>query len=84
MKQMGYNGQGLEKEGQGIIIPIVAQQRPKHEGLGFSGQESNTSSTQTNFIKARIIIKEGSIPMKEKVARKGMCGKTLKSACICF
>jgi hypothetical protein len=33
MRQMGYDGQGLGKEGQGILIPIVTQQRPKHEGL---------------------------------------------------
>jgi tuftelin-interacting protein 11 len=35
MRQMGYDGQGLGKEGEGIVIPIVSQQRPKHEGLGF-------------------------------------------------
>jgi hypothetical protein len=45
-RQMGYDGQGIQ-------IPIIAQQRPKHEGLGFSGQESNTNATQTTFIKAR-------------------------------
>jgi hypothetical protein len=43
MKQMGYDGQGIGKEGQGIQIPIVAQWRPNHEGLGFGGQEANTS-----------------------------------------
>jgi hypothetical protein len=28
------------------VIPIVSQQRPKHEGLGFDWQEDNTSSIQ--------------------------------------
>jgi hypothetical protein len=77
MRKMGYDGQGIGKEGQGILIPIVSQQRPKHEGLGFSGQEANTSSTQTTFVKARGTKKEA-IPMEEKVARKGVCNKPLK------
>jgi hypothetical protein len=69
MRKMGYDGQGIGKEGQGILIPIVAQQRPKHEGLGFSGQEANTSATQTTFVKARGTKKEA------------MCNKPLKYAC---
>jgi hypothetical protein len=55
---MGYDGQGIGKEGQGILIPIVAQQRLKREGLGFNGQEANTSATQTTFIKVRETRKE--------------------------
>jgi hypothetical protein len=50
---MVYHGQGIGKEGRGILIPIVPQQRPKHEGLEFSGQEAETSSSQTMFIKER-------------------------------
>jgi hypothetical protein len=33
MRQMGYDGHGLGKNVQGILIPIVALQSPKHEGL---------------------------------------------------
>jgi len=44
---------GIRYEGQGILIPIVAQQRPKNEGLVFSGQEVITSVAQTTFLKAR-------------------------------
>jgi hypothetical protein len=36
MRKMGYYGLG--KEGKWIMIPIVPQQRPKHEGLGFNGK----------------------------------------------
>ena len=69
MIQMGYDGKGIGKEGQVIFILIVSQQRPKHEGLGFSGQEANTSVAQTTFIKERGIGKEA------------MCNKPLKFAC---
>jgi hypothetical protein len=32
---MGYDGQGIGKRRQGILIPIVVEQRVKHEGLGL-------------------------------------------------
>lgn len=35
---MGYDDQGISKEGHVIMIPIVSQQRPKNEGLGFNGK----------------------------------------------
>lgn len=77
---MGYDGQGLGKEGQGILILVVGQQRPKHVGLGFSGQESNISSAQITFVNARWIVKEA-ILIKEKVAGKWPCRIPLKYAC---
>jgi hypothetical protein len=36
MRKMGDDVLG--KEGKWIMIPIVPQQRPKHEGLGFNGK----------------------------------------------
>lgn len=77
---MGYDGQGLGKEGQGILILVVGQQRPKHVGLGFSGQQSNISSAQITFVNARWIVKEA-ILIKEKVAGKWPCRIPLKYAC---
>jgi hypothetical protein len=53
MRKMGYDGQGIGKGGQGILIPNVSQHRSKHKDLGFSGKEANTRESQTNFVKAR-------------------------------
>jgi hypothetical protein len=53
MRKMGYDGQGILKESQWILIPIVAQHRPKHEGPRFSRQEASASLAQTTFVKAR-------------------------------
>jgi hypothetical protein len=58
MRKMGCDGQGLGKEGKGIFIPIVAQQSPNNEGLGFSRQETNTSAGETTFLKVRGTRKE--------------------------
>jgi hypothetical protein len=69
MRKMDYDGQGLGKECQGNSIPIVAQQRPKHEGLGFIGKEAITSATQTTFVKERGTKKEAN-PIEEKAVEK--------------
>jgi hypothetical protein len=66
---MGYDSQGIGKECQGILIPIVAQQRLKHEGLGFNGQEANTSVAQTTFVKAI------------ETRKEAMYNRPLKSTC---
>ena len=41
-----------------------------HKGLGFGGQESNTISTQTSFVKEREIRKRAFIAMEEKEVGK--------------
>jgi hypothetical protein len=38
MRKIVYDGKGLRNKGKGILIPIISQQRPEHEGLKFSGQ----------------------------------------------
>ena len=36
MKAMGYQeGEGLGKKGQGRLLPIAVQERPKYQGLGY-------------------------------------------------
>jgi hypothetical protein len=71
MKKMGYDGQWLENEGQEILIPIVAQPRPKYEGLRFSEKEASISSSQTTFFKTRAMRKEA-IHMEE-ITTKNEC-----------
>ena len=75
---MGYNGQGLDKRSQGIVYYIVIEQRPKHEGLGFSGKDkvsdynsSQARTTKITFVKARGI-EEEDILIEEKVDENGV------------
>jgi hypothetical protein len=47
LRKMGYDGQGLGKRRQGILSPIVATPRAKHEGLGFDGRSENPITMKT-------------------------------------
>ena len=35
MSNMGYEGKGLDKHAQGIVEPIMVEERPKYLGLGY-------------------------------------------------
>jgi hypothetical protein len=56
LNQMGYDGKGIVKRKQGILIPIVAKQRVKHEVIGFDGIEENTMNTKITFVKVKHMV----------------------------
>ena len=43
MSKIGYEGKGLGKHAQGIVEPIMVEERPKYLGLGY-GQSYGESS----------------------------------------
>jgi hypothetical protein len=51
--KMSYDGQGIGKRRQRIIIPIVSMPRDKHEGLLFDGRSEKSITTKTIFVKEK-------------------------------
>lgn len=43
---MGYEGRGLGKHAQGIVEPILAQERPRYLGLGYGQHDEECSKSK--------------------------------------
>jgi len=69
MRKKGYHGQGIGKEVQWILMPVLVEKMAKHQGLGFNRQEANTSAAQTTFSK------------ELETKKESMCIKPFKSSC---
>ena len=46
LMKMGYEGKGLGKHAQGIIEPIVVEERPRYLGLGYRQHDGECSKAK--------------------------------------
>ena len=46
LMKMGYEGKGLGKHAQGIVEPIVVEERPRYLGLGYGQHDGEFSKAK--------------------------------------
>jgi hypothetical protein len=96
--KMGYEGKGLGKHAQGIVEPIVVEERPKYCGLGYERQDEAYSKVEETRGKVPSINFVSSSPPQEgfkgesssvdRLCSTGVNSCTMKSlsmfqTCIC-
>jgi hypothetical protein len=84
MLKMGYEGKGLGKHAQGIVEPIVVEERPKNCGLGYERIDGANSKVEETREKVPRTIYVSSSPPQE--GSKGESSRTfvessISSAC---
>jgi hypothetical protein len=65
MFKMGYEGKGLGKHAQGIVEPIVIEERPKFCGLGYEQRNGSNSKVEETKEKVPSITFVSSSPPQE-------------------
>ena len=50
ISKMGYEGKGLGRHTQGIVEPIIIEERPKYLGLGYGQSYGESSKAAMNSI----------------------------------
>jgi hypothetical protein len=63
--KMGYEGKGLGKHAQGIVEPIVVEERPKYCGLGYERRDGANSKVEETREKVLSINFVSSSPPQE-------------------
>jgi hypothetical protein len=72
--KMGYEGKGLGKHAQGIVKPIVVEERPKYCGLGYERKDGENSKVEETRGKVPSINFVSSSPPQE-----GFKGESLRT-----
>jgi hypothetical protein len=80
--KIGYEGRGLGKHAQGIVEPIVVEERPKYRGLGYEHKDGAYSEIEeTRETIPKTIFVASSIPQACKVCVQDECKCVKQESC---
>jgi len=81
--KMGYEGKGLGKHAQGIVEPIIVEERPKYCGLGYEQKDGTYSKVEETREKVpRTTFFASSIHQACKVCVQDECTCVKQESCI--